>query len=74
MYKTAIKEMQDAYMPNAQRKQQYLAIYDDITKQNETLISFLIQLSNKRIILACCPTCKKKQCGQPRIISNQPMA
>lgn len=47
-YKTAIKEMQDAYMPNAQRKQQYLAIYDDITKQNETLISFLIQLSNKR--------------------------
>lgn len=48
MYKTAIKEMQDAYMPNAQRKQQYLAIYDDITKQNETLISFLIQLSNKR--------------------------
>ena len=27
MYKTAIKEMQDAYMPNAQRKQQYLAIY-----------------------------------------------
>lgn len=40
--------MQDAYMPNAQRKQQYLAIYDDITKQNETLISFLIQLSNKR--------------------------
>lgn len=48
MYKIAIKEMQDAYMPNAQRKQQYLAIYDDITKQNETLISFLVQLSNKR--------------------------
>ena len=35
-------------MPNAQRKQQYLAIYGDITKQNETLISLLIQLSNKR--------------------------
>ena len=35
-------------LSNAQRKQQYLAIYDDITKQNETLISFLIQLSNKR--------------------------
>ena len=48
MYKTAIKAMQDAYMPNALRKRQYLAIYDDITKQNETLISFLIQLSNKR--------------------------
>ena len=35
-------------MPNAQRKQQYLAIYDDINRQNETLLSFLIQLSNKR--------------------------
>lgn len=48
VFKSAIKATQDAYMPNAQRKQQYLAIYDDITKQNETLISFLIQLSNKR--------------------------
>ena len=48
MFQTAIKETQDAYMPNAQRKQQYLAIYDDINRQNETLLSFLIQLSNKR--------------------------
>ena len=48
MFQCAIKATQDAYMPNAQRKQQYLAIYDDITKQNETLISFLVQLSNKR--------------------------
>ena len=48
MFHTAIRETQDAYMPNAQRKRQYLAIYDDITKQNETLVSFLIQLSNKR--------------------------
>lgn len=48
MFLTAIKETQEAYMPNAQRKQQYLAIYDDINRQNETLLSFLIQLSNKR--------------------------
>lgn len=48
MFQTAIRETQDAYMPNAQHKQQYLAIYDDIAKQNETLISFLVQLSNKR--------------------------
>lgn len=48
IFQTAIKATQDAYMPNAQRKQQYLAIYNDITKQNETLISYLIQLSNKR--------------------------
>ena len=47
MYKTAIKVTQDAYMPNAQRKRQYLAIYADISQQNETLVSFLVQLSNR---------------------------
>ena len=48
MFQTAIKETQDAYMPNAQRKQQYLAIYTDIAKENETLLSYLVQLSNRR--------------------------
>ena len=48
MFKTAIKVTQDAYMPNAQRKRQYLAIYADISQQNETLVSFLVQLSNKK--------------------------
>lgn len=48
MFKTAIKVTQDAYMPNAQRKRQYLAIYADLSQQNETLVSFLVQLSNKK--------------------------
>ncbi len=48
MFQTAIKESKDAYMPNAQRKKQYLAIYNDIAQQNETLIAFLVQLSNRR--------------------------
>ena len=47
MFQTAIKETQDAYMPNAQRKRQYLAIYADIEHQNEILIAYLIQLSNR---------------------------
>ena len=47
MFRTAIKETQDAYMPNAQRKRQYLAIYADIEHQNEILIAYLIQLSNR---------------------------
>ena len=34
-------------MPNAQRKKEYLAIYADITKQNETLIAYLVQLNKK---------------------------
>lgn len=48
MFQTAIKETQDAYMPNAQRKRQYLAIYADIAKENEILLSFLVQLNSKR--------------------------
>lgn len=47
MYQFSIKATQDAYMPNAQRKKEYLAIYADICKQNETLIKFLVQLNSK---------------------------
>lgn len=35
-------------MPNAQRKKEYLAIHADITKQNETLIAYLVQQSNRK--------------------------
>lgn len=34
-------------MPNAQRKKEYLAIYADIAKQNETLVAYLVQLNKK---------------------------
>jgi hypothetical protein len=34
-------------MPNAQRKKEYLAIYADISKQNNTLIGYLVQLNKK---------------------------
>lgn len=47
IFQCAIKATQDAYMPNSQRKKQYLSIYADITKQNEVLIAYLVQL-NKR--------------------------
>ena len=47
IFECAIKATQDAYMPNAQRKKEYLAIYADITKQNETLIAYLVQLNKK---------------------------
>ena len=35
IFQCAIKATQDAYMPNAQRKKEYLAIYADICKENE---------------------------------------
>lgn len=46
MYKCAIKATQDAYMPNAQRKKEYLRIYADICRQNEILVKYIVRLSN----------------------------
>ena len=48
MFQCAIKAMQDAYMPNAQRKKQYLRIYTDVARKNEELIRYLVRLSNAR--------------------------
>lgn len=45
VFKTAIKATQEAYMPNAQRKKQYLAIYGDLTKKNESLVLYISKLS-----------------------------
>ncbi len=47
IYRYAIKVTQEAYMPNAQRKKEYLAIYNDIAKQNETLIAYLVRLNTR---------------------------
>lgn len=46
MFQCAIKATQDAYMPNSQRKKQYLRIYEDISAKNDILIRQLVQLSN----------------------------
>lgn len=45
---SAIKATQQAYMPNSQRKRQYLQIYADATRKNETLVRYLVRLSNSR--------------------------
>ncbi len=47
MFEKAIDATRDAYMPNAQRKREYLNIYADIVKQNETLVKTLVLWSNK---------------------------
>jgi len=46
MYSCAIKVTQDAYMPNAERKKQYLAIYADICRDNELLVEYVVRLNN----------------------------
>ena len=45
VFKTAIKATQDAYMPNSERKKQYLAIYKDLSKRNESLVMYIERLA-----------------------------
>lgn len=47
VYQCAIQATKDAYMPNAQRKKEYLQIYADVSKQNEVLVKYLVQLNNR---------------------------
>lgn len=42
----AIKSVQEAYMPNAERKKQYLRIHADIIRKNEMLVRYLVRLAN----------------------------
>ena len=46
MYLCAVKAVQDAYMPNSQRKKQYLRIHADILHKNEALVRYLVRLAN----------------------------
>ncbi len=45
-FEMAANVVRDAYEPNAQRKQAYLDLYADITKQNDILIRQLAMFSN----------------------------
>ena len=46
VYQCAIDAMKDAYMPNAQRKKEYLRIYEDVVRQNEILVGYLARRQN----------------------------
>lgn len=49
VYQCAINATKDAYMPNAQRKKEYLRIYEDVTRQNEILVLYLAQRQNATV-------------------------
>lgn len=49
VYQSAINATKDAYMPNAQRKKEYLRIYEDIVRQNEILVGYLAYRQNATI-------------------------
>jgi hypothetical protein len=48
VFVSALKATQSAYMPNSQRKKQYLQIYADITNKNDMLIYYLVRLANAK--------------------------
>ena len=52
MYQCAIDATKDAYMPNAQRKKEYLRIYEDVTRQNEILVGYLARRQNATVTSA----------------------
>ena len=47
LFQTAINAVRNAYMPNAERKKEYLAIYRDITEKNNTLISYIVSVDSR---------------------------
>lgn len=49
IYECAIDATKDAYMPNAQRKKEYLRIYEDVARQNELLVGFLARRQNATV-------------------------
>lgn len=48
LFQTAIRSVGDSYMPNSQRKREYQRIYSDLCTQNETLLSYLVMLDNRK--------------------------
>lgn len=46
IYECAIDATRDAYMPNAQRKKEYLRIYEDVARQNGILVRYLARRQN----------------------------
>ncbi len=47
MFRCAVKATRDAYMPNAQRKREYLKLYDDVTRQNDILVKQLVMFNSR---------------------------
>lgn len=66
----AIKATRDAYMPNAQRKKEYLQIYADVSWQNDVLVKYLVQLSNRNATKNLLSATDNHSIDKRSIISN----
>ena len=49
VFDCAVNATKKAFMPNAQRKQEYLRIYADVTRHNEILVKYLVRLHSKSL-------------------------
>lgn len=47
VFQSAIRATREAYLPNSQRKREYLNIYDDLTRQNDILVGYIALVSNR---------------------------
>lgn len=57
-------------MPNAQRKKEYLQIYADVSRQNDVLVKYLVQLSNHRATKNLLSATDNHSIDKRSIISN----
>ena len=70
VYQCAIKATRDAYMPNAQRKKEYLQIYADVSRQNDVLVKYLVQLSNRNATKNLLSATENHSIDKRSVISN----
>ena len=47
LFRTSVSAVRDSYMPNAERKKQYLAIWRDITGRNATLVDYIVSVDSR---------------------------
>lgn len=70
IYQCAIKATKNAYMPNAERKRQYLQIYADVSKQNDVLVTYLVQLSNRNATRDLLSVSENQSIDKRSIVNN----
>lgn len=70
IYQCAIKATKNAYMPNAERKRQYLQIYADVSKQNDVLVTYLVQLSNRNATRNLLSVSENQSIDKRSIVNN----
>lgn len=66
----AISATKEAYMPNAQRKKEYLRIYEDLVRQNEILVGYLARCRNAMVTSAWLNTTYERHMDKGDIVRN----